>query len=123
LLLRIVAASLSNCNIGLDGVQALANALKDCPTLRILRCDAAASAGTFNRIFHLTPDPVSLASRPMWRSLDNNNIGREGAFALAPALKDCRALRRLSIASNGIGKKGGKVILSGIKDCPTLIQL
>jgi len=59
----------------------------------------------------------------MWRSLDNNNIGREGAFALAPALKDCRALRRLSIASNGIGKKGGQVILSGVKDCPTLIQL
>jgi GTPase SAR1 family protein len=67
----------------------------------------------------------SLKAMPALTTLDlvANKIGVDGAKALAPLLKDMPALTTLSLHSNKIGDDGAKALAPSLKDMPALTTL
>ena len=55
--------------------------------------------------------------------LQGNNIGSEGAVALADGLKSCNNLQTLNLYSNNIGAKGAIALADGLKSCNNLQEL
>ena len=52
-----------------------------------------------------------------------NNIGAEGAVALAVGLKSCNNLQRLDLSTNNIGDEGAVALADGLKSCNSLQRL
>ena len=52
-----------------------------------------------------------------------NNIGDEGAVALADGLKSCSNLQRLYLSYNNIGAEGAVALADGLKSCSNLQRL
>ena len=52
-----------------------------------------------------------------------NNIGDEGAVALADGLKSCSNLQRLRLSTNNIGAEGAVALADGLKSCSNLQDL
>ena len=52
-----------------------------------------------------------------------NNIGDDGAKALADCLKHCNSLQTLNLKWNNIGDDGAKALADGLKHCNSLQTL
>ena len=55
--------------------------------------------------------------------LPANNIGANGAAALAKALKSCNNLQTLILSDNNIGADGAKALAEGLKSCCNNLQI
>ena len=55
--------------------------------------------------------------------LSDNDIGNDGAKAIADALKDIHSLEKLDLSRNKIGDDGAKAIADALKDNHTLKSL
>ena len=56
-------------------------------------------------------------------NLNSNNIGAEGAIALADGLKSCNNLKTLVLADSNIGDEGAVALADGLKSCSNLQTL
>jgi hypothetical protein len=90
----ISSANLLENLIGIDQAKALATILKEHPTLKSL-CG--------NR-----GDETKL-------DMSGKEIGVEGAIMLAPEISDNGAMTSLNLASNNIGNEGAKAVANAIK--------
>jgi len=62
-------------------------------------------------------------SRAYCNSLLDNNIGDQGAIALAASLRVNTSLRSLDLEDNNIGGEGGAALISALRDNWSLTEL
>ena len=68
-------------------------------------------------------DGLKSCSNLQYLDLSANNISAEGAVALADGLKSCCNLRHLDLSDNNIGAEGAVALADGLKPCCNLRHL
>ena len=55
--------------------------------------------------------------------LSYNQLGYEGAKALAPAIRDSQSLSSINLSGNGLGVEGAKALAPAIRDSHSLASV
>jgi len=95
------------------------------PLSRLNLCNCGLGVAGALHLADLLRDPAAAAALEDLEDLElgSNEVGEEGARALAAALPRCPALRKLHLSYNRLGEGGARALAEALPQCPALEQL